>query len=212
MTELIAALIGAVVGAAITYFAAVRLADRDRRLRGEDQARDLARRQGEMRVALASALDRNVAILDEIPGALGTGKDAVVPQTVDLALLDATAEAKFAYLDEVSTCAAIDRARSRLAAVRHAMEHRATVWSLTSLGIQVGSSASEMEAKREWSSRLLDGLARDVREKLIPSARVACDEALVALRGYGAKAVDPAKPTRQAKPGEATEAPKQGMR
>jgi len=174
-SELLAALAGAVVGGVVGAGAtlATTIVQEWWRERG---------RRAEVRSALITALERNLAIMAEIPGALGTGDDAVVPQTVDLALLDATAEAKYALLD-VAACAAVDRARTRLAAVRHAMEHRARTWQLTSLGIQVSSGPEAMDAKRVWAGVLLTGLARDVTEKLIPPARAACEEALRVLRG-----------------------------
>lgn len=178
--ELVAALAGAIVGGVVGAGAtlAATIAQEWWRDRG---------RGADMRTALITALDRNLAIMAEIPGALGTGEDAVVPQTVDLALLDATAEAKYGLLD-VAACAAVDRARSRLAAVRRGMEHRAGAWQLTTLGIQVSSGPEEMDAKREWSNVLLNALAQDVTKKLIPPARAACEEALRVLRGQDAAA------------------------
>lgn len=192
-SELAAALAGALVGAVIgsigTYLGAVRVARVERQGRLEDEERARSLRRIEIREALAAALERNIEILDAIPETLGrvNKENPLLPQNVDLALLDATGVAKFELLD-TPACAAVDLARARLDAVRRAMEHHAHVWSLTSLGIQVGQSSQEMAAKQVWSNCLLEGLRADVCEKLVPRAVKACKDALQALRRHSPRA------------------------
>jgi len=185
VTELAAAVVGAAVGAAITYFCSVRLMDRERRGRQEDDARDVARRQGEMRVALASALEANVALLRELSDLYGKVN---VPPTVDLVVLDATSQAKFGLLD-VPMCEAVDVARGNLEAVRRAMDHLAA-----SYGQAVAAGASRSDASITSRKAML----ADITGKHVPAALASCDAALVALRGYGAKAAEPAKPAEAA--------------
>jgi hypothetical protein len=195
VTELLAAVVGAVVGAAIAYFCSVRLMERERRDRQEDDARDLARRQGEMRVALASALEGNVALLRELHDLYGKVN---VPPTVDLVVLDATSQAKYGLLD-VSVCEAVDVARGKLAAIRRAMDHLAVTY-----GQAVASSTSRSDASIESRKAML----ADITGKHVPAALTSCEAALVALRGHGAKPVQLAKPAKTASAGDvAGEAP-----
>jgi hypothetical protein len=182
---LLAAVLGAVVGAAITYFFAVRLAERGLHARREDEARDLARRQGEMRVALASALEANVALLRELPDLYGKVN---VPPTVDPVVLDATSQHKYGLLD-VPVCEAVDVARGKLAAVRRAMDHHVTTY-----GQAVANGSNWTNVSIDSRKALLD----DITSKHVPAAITSCEAALVALRGHGAKPVQPAKPAKTA--------------
>jgi hypothetical protein len=174
LAAVLGAVAGAIVGAVITYFCSVRLMDRERQNRREDEARDLARRQGEMRVALAAALDGNVALLRELPGLYGTVN---VPPTVDLVVLDATSQAKYGLLD-VPVCEAVDVARGKLAAIRRAMDHLAEAY-----GQGVASGTSRSDNSIESRKAMLADITGEHRSAAI--AR--CEAALVALRGFGAK-------------------------
>jgi len=165
---------GAALGAAITVCGALSVAARTRKEREECDARDLARRQGEMRVALASALEANIALLRELPDAYGTLN---VPATVDLIVLDATSQAKYGLLD-VPACERVDVARGKLAAVRRAMDHLAAAFGQA---VAAGTSRSD----NSINSR--KAMLADITGKHVPEAIASCDAALVALRGYGAK-------------------------
>lgn len=88
--------------------------DPDRRNRQEDDARDLARRQGEMRVALASALEANIALLCELPDLYGKVN---VPPTVDW-LCSKPRRSTSTACSTSPVCEAVDVARGKLAAVR----------------------------------------------------------------------------------------------
>lgn len=188
------AIIGAILGAVLTYLASVRLADREQGRRRDDEARDLARRQGEMRVALAAALDANVRILDGVPPRIGPG-NARMPVAVDLVILEATAQAKYGLL-EVAACAEVDRARARLAAIPATDDHVRALLSqrVHFTGVGRGEGPAQIARERDHAVRVL--------RELIGEARAACDEALVALRGRGAlpKPAEPAKPAKPAEP------------
>lgn len=185
MNELLVGLGGTILGAVLTYFASVRLADREQRRRRDDEARDLVRRQGEMRVALTAALERNVALLRKLPDAFGKMN---VPPSVDVVALEATTRHKYGLLD-VRVCDAVDVAHGKLLGVQRAMDHLAETYAQG-----VASATSRTDASIDSRKALL----ADITDKHVPTALKSCDAALVALRGFGAKQVEPAKPPKPA--------------
>lgn len=122
-------------------------------------------------VALASALDTNIRLLDGLPALFDTLN---VPPTIDLAVLDATSTQKYGLLP-IPLCEAVDVARGRLAAVRRAMDHLANAYVV---GVGAGTSPSDQAI----SSR--KAMLADITGTHIPVARSACEHAVAALRGH----------------------------
>lgn len=145
--------------------------------------REKRQRQRDISCALRTALEQNLQILDRLEHRVSE-PGVVLPQSGDLAALEATAREKYGLLD-TATCSAIDEARGRLEAVQKAMDHYAQTWAMTTQSLNDAAGDQPLyEHRREANARLLEPCKKSVKETLAPEAREACLTALAQLERY----------------------------